>query len=458
MNNRSEAELIFRAGLERVLPSRLIPDHISFKGDCLHIGLHSFKFSNIEHIYIIGAGKASAMMGAEVEKILGDQITEGHIVVKYGHSCKLKYIKVTEAGHPIPDANGYKATAKILKIAGRASFNDLVICLLSGGGSSLLADICEGCSSEEMIDVYDLLINSGASISEINTVRKHLSAVKGGQLARTVYPASLISLILSDVVGNIPDVIASGPTTPDPTTFQEAYDVLNKYDLLSSVSRNILQYLKEGVNGIRPETPKESDPVFRKTTSFLIGTNTLALEAAKKKANELDFNTLIIDDHLQGEISAVAESIVRTALSFKTDKSGKKPVCLLFGGETTVKVTGKGTGGRNQHLALLFAELLRNHPGITVLCAGTDGNDGPTGAAGAVVDSDTYVSAMSKNLIPDKFLKEFDSYNFFDLAGGHIITGPTMTNVMDIIVVLVSRQQNQATYCGIPAIPREIPS
>ena len=437
LNIKTIAETIFLAGVESVLPDRLITREMSLKDNRLKIGNLIFSLETMENIYVIGAGKASAMMGAEVEKILGERITDGHIVVKYGYSCKLKYIEVSEANHPVPDANGLRATKEILKIAEMANWSDLVICLLSGGGSSLLPDISEGSSSDDMIKVNDLLINSGACITEINAVRKHLSGVKGGQLARVVYPATLVNLILSDVPGDPLDVIASGPTVPDPTTFQQALSVLAKYDLTESVAPAVLNFLNEGVAGKRAETPKPGDPVFSKTFNILVGSNKLALEAAKRKALEFNINAVIIDDQLQGDISTVAEYIVETSLKFKNDENEVKPVCLLFGGETTVKMTGKGAGGRNQHLALLTALLLRGKPGITILSAGTDGNDGTTDVAGAVVDSDTIAEALSKNINPEKHLTGFDSYHFFKKAGGHIITGPTMTNVMDIIVVIV---------------------
>jgi glycerate 2-kinase len=437
INYKNISEQIFLTGVESVLPVRLIGKEMSLTGNCLKISNLSFNLEIIDNIYVIGAGKASAMMGAEVEKILGNLIIEGHIVVKYGHSCKLKYIEVTEAAHPIPDTNGYKATAEILKLARMASFNDLVICLLSGGGSSLLADVCDGCSANDMTKVNDLLINSGMSISEINAVRKHLSVVKGGQLARVVYPATLVNLILSDVPGNQLDVIASGPTVPDPTTFRQALSVLSTFEISGIVPRKILTYLKDGIAGKRPETPKPADPVFEKTNNILIGTNRTALEASRNKALEFNINAIIIDDQLQGDVGSVAEYIVETAIKFKNDNNEVKPVCLLFGGETSVKMRGKGAGGRNQHLALMSAILLQNNPGITILSAGTDGNDGPTCAAGAVVDSNTVSDALLKNADAGKYLNEFDSFHYFKKAGGQIITGPTMTNVMDIIVVIV---------------------
>jgi glycerate 2-kinase len=437
INCRTIAEQIFLTGIAGVLPDKLISEKMSLKGNCLTIGDQRFYLDQIENIYVIGAGKASASMGAEVEKILGINIAEGHIVVKHGHSCKLKFIRVTEAGHPVPDENGLRATRDILRIAEQANCNDLVICLLSGGGSSLLTDIPEGCSPEDIIKVNDLLIKSGACINEINAVRKHLSGVKGGQLARVVYPAALVNLILSDVPGDPFDVIASGPTVPDPTTYTQALTVLAAFGLTQSVPRGVLAFLKEAAAGKKPETPKPEDPVFEKTYNILVGSNRMALEAAKKKALEFNINAVIIDDKLQGDVVTLSEYLVETAVRFKTDEDEVKPVCLLFGGETTVKMTGNGTGGRNQHLALLTAMLIQEHPGITFLSAGTDGNDGPTGAAGAVVDSDTIPEAVLKNIDPEKYLNDFDSFHFFKKAGGHVITGPTMTNVMDIIVIVV---------------------
>jgi len=437
MTSRIIAEQIFLAGVESVIPSCLFPDVFQLKDNILSIKHLQFPLTIFNRIYVIGAGKASAAMALEVEKILGSYITEGHIIVKYGHSCRLNHIRVTEAAHPVPDSNGFKATEAILKIALKAEVNDLVICLLSGGGSALLADFPHGSSPGEIANVNNLLINSGACIQEINAVRKHLSLVKGGQLARAVNPANLVSLILSDVAGDPLDVISSGPTTPDPTSFNQALDVLNKFNLINDMPSGILKYLKEGADGLRPETPKPYDPVFAKTENILIGTNRFALEAAKRKALEYNINALIIDDQLQGDTSSVSEYIVETALKFRDNEYEVKPVCLLFGGETTVKMTGKGKGGRNQHLALQTALLLKDHPGITVLAAGTDGNDGPTGAAGAVVDSETCMKALTDEIDPIKFLLDFDSYHFFKKSGGHIITGPTMTNVMDIIVVIV---------------------
>jgi len=437
MNHREIAEQIFLAGVDSVVPDKLITRQLVLKDNYLEIGHLNFSLDEIDNIYVIGAGKASAMMAVEVEKVIGHRITQGHIVVKYGHSTKLKNIKVSEAGHPRPDSNGFKATRAILNIADKAKRNDLVICLLSGGGSALLPDFPKDSSPGNIIKTNSLLVNSGACIKEINAVRKHLSMVKGGQLARRVNPATLVTLILSDVPGDPLDVIASGPTSPDPTTFKQALAVLEKFNLEKSIPEGILRYLQEGAAGIKAETPKPGDSVFELTHNLLIGTNRMALEAAKLKALDYNINPLIIDDQLQGDTTSVAEYLVEISLNFQGDENEVKPVCLLFGGETTVKMTGRGLGGRNQHLALLCARLLHNHPGITILSAGTDGTDGPTNVTGAVVDSDTYSFALSKNIDAEKYLGEFDSYHFFKKAGGHIFTGPTMTNVMDIIIVLI---------------------
>lgn len=437
MNNREIAEKIFMAGVRSVLPEKLITGIMKIDGSVLTINENKIPLDNIKNIYVIGAGKASAAMGHYVESILGDRITGGHIVVKYGYSCKLKRIKVTEAGHPIPDSNGFKATEEIIKLSSRASENDLVICLISGGGSALLADLPEGLLPEELYIVNNLLIRCGASINEINCVRKHLSLIKGGQLARIVRPAQLATLILSDVTGNPLEVIASGPTVPDPSTFSDALKVIDDYHLTADITSGVLNYLKDGSSGIHPETPKPGDPLFSGTLNILAGTNQIALKAAKAQAVNLGFRSYIIDTELHGDVENVSESVISTAISFKNNNDIQKPVCLLYGGETTVRINGNGKGGRNQHLALLAAMRLKNLPGLTLLSAGTDGTDGPTDYAGAVVDSETVRKAISLNEDPENYLYEFNSYNFFKRFGGQIITGPTFTNVMDIVVILV---------------------
>jgi hydroxypyruvate reductase/glycerate 2-kinase len=275
----------------------------------------------------------------------------------------------------------------------------------------------------------------------MNAVRKHLSKVKGGQLARHIRPASSVSILLSDVIGDPPDIIASGPTVPDTSTFADAVRVLEKYKLMEEIPSGLLNYLKEGVQGLKTETPKPGDAVFNNSFTFLAGNNKTALQSARAEAEKMGLNTFIITDSLTGDTENACSLIFNEILNYKNNNTIQKPVCLLFGGETTVRVTGNGRGGRNQHLALFAAFRLQNIPGVTLLAAGTDGNDGDTDVAGAVVDSATIRNASGENIDPEIYLKNFDSYNFFKSAGGLIRTGPTLTNVMDLMIVLIDSPQ-----------------
>lgn len=437
MDNQKAAISIFLAGIRGVLPERLIVKSMSVRGSVIKIGDREFDAGSQGRIFVIGAGKASAAMAHYVEAILGNRISGGHVIVKYGHACKLRYIDVTEAGHPVPDDNGFRATSEILRIAREAGENDLVICLLSGGGSALMTDIPESLIPEDIEVLNNVLVRGGVPINDMNTVRKHLSCIKGGQLSKAVMPARLISLILSDVPGNKMDVIASGPTSPDNSSYADAMRILGQYNLISDVTNGVVRYLEDGIKGLRPETPGDDDPAFDSTFNFICGTNRTALEAARDEASVLGFNTMILDDELTGGTMAAADYLVDTALRIRNDPGISKPVCILAGGETTLRVTGSGEGGRNQHLALAAAAKLRNTSGITLLAGGSDGNDGTTDAAGAVVSSETFNRAISSHIDPEKYLRNFDSANFFRIAGGHVITGPTMTNVMDLFVVIV---------------------
>lgn len=436
MDRNSIAEQIFLAGVAGVLPDQLIRSQVKLMKNILSVAGNNYDLSSIKNIYVIGAGKASALMAREMESILGKRISKGHIVVKYGHGCELNFISITEAGHPLPDANGVAAARQILEIAQSADEDDLVICLISGGASSLLADFPEGSSLNELQQVNELLVKSGAGIKEINTVRKHLSGIKGGQLARAIYPAKAVSLILSDVVGDPLDIIASGPTTYDTSTFSDAIAVIEKYHLEDKVPKSMMLYIQNGIAGWLPETPKAGDKVFENIKNLVIGSNNIALNAAADKAQSFGFTTHIITDALEEDYTEVADFILTTIEKFSNDHK-EKPLCLLFGGEPTVKVTGNGLGGRNQHLALYCALKLQGTKGISLLCAGTDGSDGPTDAAGAVVDGETAAKAKSAGIEAQEYLNKADSYHFFKQAGGHIITGSTKTNVMDMMVVLI---------------------
>ncbi len=438
MENSKKAEHIFMAGVKGVLPEKLIGDLFSVKGSILKIGYLSFDLEKTDNVYVMGAGKASAAMGHYVEKTPGIKISEGYIVTKYGHYCKLDHIRVSEAGHPQPDQNSFTATEEILQLADKATDNDLVICLFSGGGSSLFADYPENATPEEIIRLNKLLVNCGADINEINCVRKHLSKIKGGQLTKRIWPASSVTVLISDVTGDKADTIASGPTVPDSTTYADAIQVIEKYNLADEMSPVLLEYLHDGAHGINPETPKSEDPVFEKAVSLIAGSNKAALQAAKSEAENMGYSTFILTDELFGDPEGACAWFREMIFKYRNDNVIQKPVCLLFGGELTLNITGKGKGGRNQHLALTAALRFGDIPGITFLSAGTDGNDGDTDMAGAVIESDTVHEALSKNIDPEKYLSGFDSFNFFKSAGGHVYTGPTMTNVMDIVVILIT--------------------
>jgi glycerate 2-kinase len=439
MDPRQTATEIFLAGLEGVKPENLIKQFVSIEQHNLQIENFQFDLSTIANIYIVGVGKASAAMAQTIESILGSRITEGHIITKYEHAAPLQFIGITEAGHPVPDENGIKGTEIIMSIAKKAEKNDLLICLISGGGSALLTDIPEGCSLDDLKDLNNILLKSGAAIFEMNCIRKHVSKVKGGLLAKTAYPSRVLSLILSDVIGDPIDVIASGPTVHDPSTYADAISIINKYNIKNEIPIQIYQLLEDGVNNKRQETLKESDEALELTSNLIIGTNKLALKIAKQKAALFGYETKIITDKLEGNIMDVAKYIMDSIKNTKKENIHEK-TCLLFAGETTIKVEGEGLGGRNQHLALLISKLLKDEPGITFLSAGTDGTDGPTDAAGAVVDSFTSQTASNLQLNMNQYIYNCDSYHFFQEVGGLVKTGPTQTNVMDLMVVLISRQ------------------
>jgi glycerate 2-kinase len=437
MTQREDAIEIFLTGVESVKPDTLINRYITLDQKILKIQEIWFDLTAIEDIYVVGFGKASAAMANAIESILGSRITDGHIVTKYEHSMPLKFIGLTEAGHPVPDENGLKGTEKILTLAQRAGEHDLFLCLISGGGSALLADVPDGCTLDDLKAVNSILLKTGANINEMNCIRKHLSKVKGGLLAKAAYPARVVSIILSDVIGDPLDVIASGPTAPDSTTFDEAISIIRRYKIEDDIPVQVYKVLLEGHEKKRQETLKYSDETLVNTSNLIIGNNTLALKTAKEMAETLGYETQIITNKLDGDVTDVASYIVNTAIKFNKEKNINKRVCLLFGGEPTIKLAGNGLGGRNQHLALLTARFLKDYTGITVLSGGTDGTDGPTDAAGAVVDSFTYQNALNHNITMEEYIRKCDSYNFFKKVGGLLITGPTQTNVMDLIIVLI---------------------
>lgn len=418
----------FLAAVERVKPDRLIRDHITAGPDAWSVAGERVACDGPGRLMVVGAGKASGLMAHALEALLGAHIATGAVVVKRGHAVPCRRIEMFEAGHPYPDAEGLAATARIVALCRTAGPDDCFIVLLSGGGSALLADVPSGCTLAELADLSKALVTSGADIHEINAVRKHLSGVKGGQLARLAAPARVVSLILSDVVGDPLDVIASGPTVPDPSTFADAAEICRRHGVWDRMPRALRRVLEEGVAGARAETPKPGDPALSRCTNRLIGNNRLALEACRAWLTARGVEAEIVTDRLDGDSEAAAGRIVEALCALR------RPRALLFGGETTLAVRGPGLGGRNQHLALKAACLLRGRPGLTLLAAGTDGTDGPTDAAGAVVDGTTYEDAARCGIDPEAALRTFDAYRFFRAAGGHVITGPTLTNVMDVAI------------------------
>ncbi|WP_343692319.1 glycerate kinase [Chitinophaga sp.] len=426
---KTDAISIFNAAVNAVQPATLIKRCIQHDADKITICGTSFPRSADRPIWIFGAGKAAAAMAQAVEAILADCQLQGLVITKYGHELPLQHINIATAGHPIPDANGVAATQRMIEMITGVQADDIVLFLLSGGTSALLADHPSGTTLQEVQTVFDLLLKSGADIHEMNTVRKHLSGVKGGQLALLTNTPALCTLVLSDVVGDDLHVIGSGPTVPDPSTFADAMAVVEKYQLTDLLPLSIYLHLERGCAGSIAETPKPGHPRFAHTYTFLAGTNQIALEAAANTASQMGYDTHILTSTLTGDATTIARSLVEKAKNWK----GKRPACLLAGGESTVTVTGRGLGGRNQQLALAAGIALNGQEGITFLSAGTDGTDGPTDAAGAITDA----AIMQSGNNAQKHLEEQDAYPFFQKAGGLLITGPTQTNVMDIIIILL---------------------
>jgi len=436
---RANALSIFREGLKAVDPEKILSEHLSFKGNVLRVGRKNYSLSQTERIFVVGTGKASAPMAANLERILGPRIAGGWVNVKYGHGRKLKRIHIQEAGHPLPDASGLEGSREIVRLLTNLTEKDLVIFLISGGGSALLPMPVPGITLEEKQKVTHLLLRCGATIQEINTLRKHLSLLKGGGLARKAYPATLISLILSDVIGDPLDVIASGPTVPDSSTFADCARILDKFNLREEIPPAVAEHLREGLNGNREETLKAGDPVFARVQNCIVGNNLLAMKAAQKKARDLGYRTLTLSSLIEGETREVAK--VHAAIAKEVILSSHPlppPACILSGGETTVTLKGQGRGGRNQEFSLAAALEIDGWRNLVLLSAGTDGTDGPTDAAGAFADGRTVQMGREKGLDARTFLNENDSYSFFEKTGDLLITGPTGTNVMDLRIMLVA--------------------
>ena len=436
---RTDACEIFAAAVAAADPRRCVLEALRVDGQRLLVGGRSYDLARFTGILVIGAGKATPAMAAAVEERLGDRITAGAINTKYGHSVPLERIETTEAGHPLPDEAGVAGTLKMLELAGRCGESTLLLCLFSGGGSALMpAPVAEITLAEKQQTTRELLA-CGATIGEINAVRKHLSLVKGGRLARLSHPAPTVSLMISDVIGDRLDTIASGPTYPDSTSFADCDAIFSRYGIQSRIPRAVLSCIEEGRLGNSADTPGAGEDCFRNTLNLVVGNNSLAVEAAERKARELGYEPLVLSSRIAGETREVAG--VHVAIAEEAAAAGRPvapPACIISGGETTVAVKGTGRGDATRSSPLPRPCCWTAAKGITVLSGGTDGTDGPTDAAGAVCDGRTAARARDFGLDPDSFLDDNDSYHFFRPLGDLLMTGPTGTNVMDLRLMLVS--------------------
>ena len=435
---RADALAIFNAGLESADPYAAITRFVRRRGAVLKMASERYDLDRYRNVYVTGAGKASARMAQAIEAILGDKITSGLVIVKYGYSLPTKRVKIVEAAHPLPDRAGLEAADGVIRLAEQAAENDLIICLISGGGSALLSSPLEGISLQDKQKTTERLLHSGARIEEVNAVRKHISRVKGGGLARATYPASIVSLILSDVVDDPIATIASGPTAPDPSTYGDCVAILERYKIWRRIPVPVRELVKKGISGEIAETPKKEDTIFLKVRNLVVGNNRLATEGAKQKARELGYHSSILSNSIEGEARHAA--LFHIAIGKEVLNSGQPisaPACLISGGETTVTVSGEGKGGRNQEFALAAALAIDGNERLVVLSAGTDGTDGPTDAAGGIVDGATVRRAKDKGLDPFAHLEKHDSYPFLLAVGDLLITGPTFTNVMDLRLILI---------------------
>ena len=432
-------EQIFKAGLDAVDPERAVHGHVRRVGTTLTVGDRAYRLDRFKRVVVAGAGKGTAPMAKALEDILGDRLDEGRIIVKYGHGLPLAKTRVLEAGHPVPDAAGVAGTRQIIELVSGRTRDDLVIFAFSGGGSALLPSLRPPLIFDQKRETTQRLLECGATIDEINTIRKHLSLSKGGQLAKTACPATVVSLFLSDVIGDSLDVIASGPTVPDPSTFDDCMGIIGRYGIGEGVPGPVMQFLRDGAAGHQAATPKPGDPSFQTVQNVIVGSNRSALLAAKDAAEALGYATLVLSSRIQGEAREVAQ--VFAAIGKEIADAGlpvPPPACILAGGETTVAIRGDGKGGRNQELVLAAACALDGWEQVAIMSAGTDGTDGPTDAAGAFADGDTANEAFAAGMDPHAFLARNDAYHFFEPLGLLLKTGPTRTNVMDMICVIVA--------------------
>jgi len=413
---------------------------VKVRRNALEIGTLSFKLSEFRRVLVIGGGKATSGMALETEQILDGWITGGSVnIPAYTKPWpKSKKINFNPASHPIPSEDGVRGVKNMLRLVGKASEEDLVICLISGGGSAIMPLPSSGILLSDEQKTTSLLLKSGAKIDEINAVRKHLSDFKGGRLAENLYPATVLSLIISDVVGDKLESVASGPTVPDDTTYADAYTILQERGLWRTVPSSVRNRIQKGKEGKLPETPKRSSRIFKRVHNLLVGTNKESCQAVAEVFEKRGYHSLILSTRLQGESREVGKILAGICIDIRENQLPvAPPAALVAGGETTVTVHGKGRGGRNQEVVLSAALSIRGNPAILVSSIGTDGVDGPTDAAGAVADGSTFERGLRIHMDPDSYLRENDSFPFFERLNDLVTTGPTGTNVNDIFIAIV---------------------
>ena len=438
MTQRESAQRIFEAALQAADPRGAVRRVLRYSNGVLSAGNRAYELSTIRRVVVVGFGKAGAPMAQAVEEILGGRIDAGLVLVKKGHVAPLAKIELFEASHPILDESNLAGTRRLLQLLSSITEQDLVICLISGGGSALLELPRQGISLQDLRVATDQLLRAGVSIGDLNAVRKHLSQVKGGQLVGLANGAEVLSLILSDVIGSPLDTIASGPTAPDCSTFAQAREILDRFGGPQAFPPSVVQYLDRGIWGEIPETPSRENPIFARVQNLVIADNSRACDAAVEQARRLGYQTLLLTTSLQGEAREAAKFFAAIAQEIlRSNRPVARPACVIAGGETTVTVRGKGLGGRNQELALAAAIELKGMAGVVLLSGASDGTDGPTDAAGAIVDCEILARAKKLGRDAGDFLANNDSYHFFEALDNLLITGPTNTNVNDLIVMLV---------------------
>jgi glycerate 2-kinase len=438
---RKDAISALEQALLAAEPGKIIEREISLVGRKLNVGPVTVDISKFNRVLVIGGGKASSAMALAIERILESRLTGGIINVPVYTKPwpKSKIIQFHKATHPIPSQVGVDGVQEMLELVGKPKVDDLVICLISGGGSSLLPLPQNPITLADIQNTTDFLLRSGAEINEINTIRKHLSAVKGGRLAEKLFPATVLALIISDVVGDRLDSVASGPTVPDPTTFSDAFQILRKYDLLNRIPRRVKEEITRGLHDKSRETPKSGSRIFDRVHNILVGTNRGSCLAAASHLRKLGYRTLVLSTQVQGEAKEVGKIYAGILHDMRSGTTMPPPCAIVAGGETTVTIKDGGKGGRNQELVLSAALNISGLKNVVIASMGTDGVDGPTDAAGSIADGQTLERAKRLNLELKRFLATHNSYLFFKKLGDLIVTGPSGTNVNDVMVLIAGK-------------------